>query len=191
MNMQTSVPEAVSSGAEAATVRHAAVADLLRSEPVTPEAVERFLSENAFPLVEPGAATFAWHGEAERVELVRWILAGGERKPFARVPGTDLWLLRLPVEDGGRFEYKLALIWHDNEELRLDPLNPARAGDPFGENSVCRTWGYSRPRWSLAQGAPAGRIETVDVGSDAFDETRHERIICRRITLRIDPTRWS
>ena len=64
---------------------------------------------------------------------------GSDRAPFERLAGTDLWLLRLPVEDGGRFEYKLAIGRQGGEEWILDPLNPARARDPFGENSVCRT----------------------------------------------------
>ena len=56
--------------------------------------------------------TFAWRGQAEHVHLVRWIHGGGDRLPFVQLAGTDLWLLRLPVEDGGRFEYKLAIGRH-------------------------------------------------------------------------------
>ena len=58
----------------------------------------------------------------------------------------------------------------------IDPLNPSRAGDPFGENSVCRTWGYERPEWSRPQGAPAGHIEPLPIESDVFGETREERV---------------
>ena len=92
---------------------------------------------------------------------MRWIHGGADRQPFVQLAGTDLWLLRVPVEDGGRFEYKLAVGPHGQEQLIVDPLNPARAGDPFGENSVARTRGYERPEWSLPRGAPAGRIETI------------------------------
>jgi enterochelin esterase-like enzyme len=106
------------------------------------------------------------------VHLVRWIHGGGNRLPFARLGGTDLWLLRLAVEDGGRFEYKLAVGHDGGESLVLDPLNPARAGDPFGENSVAGTLGYERPEWSLPRGAPAGRIEEITVESRAFGEGR-------------------
>ncbi len=66
----------------------------------------------------------------------------------------------MPVEDDGRFEYKLNVQQGDHEDWMLDPLNPARAGDPFGENSVCRTWGYDRPEWSEPHGAPAGHDRT-------------------------------
>lgn len=136
------------------------------------EAVDVFLAGQEFPLAEPGMLTFAWRGDADHVHLVRWIHAGADRRPFERIDGTDLWLLRLPVEDGGRFEYKLAVGRQGHEVLDLDPLNPARAGDPFGENSVAGTLGYERPEWSLPRGAPAGRIEQIEVASHAFGESR-------------------
>jgi enterochelin esterase-like enzyme len=140
------------------------------------EAVDAFLHEQTFPLAEPGTLTFAWRGEADHVHLVRWIHGGADRQPFVRLAGTDLWLLRLPVEDGGRFEYKLAVGRHGEEALVVDPRNPARAGDPFGENSVAGTLGYARPEWSLPRGAPAGRLEEIAVESAIFGETRGVQI---------------
>jgi enterochelin esterase-like enzyme len=155
---------------------HPAVARLLSDGPPSPEAVAGFLAEHDFPLAEPGAVTFAWGGAADRVELVRWIHAGADRVPLRRLPGTELWLLRLAVEDSGRFEYKLAIGHHGGEELVVDPLNPERAEDPFGQNSVCRTWGYARPAWSEPRGAPSGRIEEIEVASETFGEMRVERV---------------
>jgi enterochelin esterase family protein len=151
------------------------VARLLADGPPPPEAVTAFLESHAFPLVEPAAATFAWRGEADRVELMRWIHAGDNRLAFDRVPGTDLWLLSIPVENEGRFEYKLSVARWGGEEWILDPLNPERAEDPFGENSVCQTYGYTRPPWSEPQGAPQGRLETVEVASESFG-TRSEQV---------------
>ena len=81
--------------------------------------------------------TFAWRGEADHVHLVRWIHGGADRLPFERLRDTDLWLLRLPVEDGGRFEYKLGVARGGDEELTVDPLNPARAG---GSRSARTRW---------------------------------------------------
>ena len=155
--------------------RHPALETLAVGRP-DGETVDAFLAGQEFPLAEPGMLTFAWRGEAEHVHLVRWIHGGGNRLPFARLGGTDLWLLRLPVEDGGRFEYKLGIGRGGGEALVLDPLNPARAGDPFGENSVAGTLGYERPEWSLPRGAPAGRIEEIGVASAAFGETRGVRV---------------
>ncbi|MFO1142762.1 MAG: alpha/beta hydrolase-fold protein [Amaricoccus sp.] len=150
--------------------RHPALETLVSEHPG--EGVDAFLEGREFPLAEPGMLTFAWRGEADRLHLVRWIHAGADRRPFVRLPGSDLWLLRLPVEDGGRFEYKLAVGRGGHEELVVDPRNPQRAGDPFGENSVARTLGYERPEWSLPRGAPAGRIERIEVASAAFGEVR-------------------
>jgi enterochelin esterase-like enzyme len=169
MQMHTTFPEPAPAGA-----CHPALAGLLAGAR-SPEAVEALLEANDVPLTEPGAATFLFRGEAESVELVRFI-AGADRTPFARVPGTELWMLRLSVADGGRFEYKLALRQGGEEIWINDPLNPRRAGDPFGENSVCETHGYDRPDWSKPQGAPAGRIETVEVPSATFGETRSEQV---------------
>lgn len=155
---------------------HPEIAALLAGGPPSPDAIAGFVAAHEFPLNEPGRSTFAWQGEADRVDILRWIHGGVDRAPFDRLPGTDLWLLRFPVKDEGRFEYKLAITRNGDEDWIVDPLNPARASDPYGENSVCRTFGYSRPDWSLPSGAPAGRIETVPVDSKVFDETREERI---------------
>ncbi|MEO1224288.1 MAG: alpha/beta hydrolase-fold protein [Pseudomonadota bacterium] len=158
-----------------ASERHPSVAAFFAEGQFGPGAIDAFLAANAFPLTSPGTATFAWRGAADRVELLRWIHAGVDRTSFDQVHNTDLWLLTLPVEDGGRFEYKLAVHDGDGEHWILDPLNPARAGDPFGENSVCRTWGYRPPVWSTPLGAPEGEVETLAVDSETFGETRQER----------------
>jgi enterochelin esterase-like enzyme len=163
-------------GATGADGHHPVVASLLAHGTPDPSAIDRFFADHEFPLAEPGAVTFAWRGNAGHVELLRWIHGGVERSPFLTLPGTDLWLLRLAVADGGRFEYKLGIGRHGGEDWVLDPANLARAGDPFGENSVCRTFGYLRPDWSAPRGAPSGRIETLRMESAAFGQTREERI---------------
>jgi enterochelin esterase-like enzyme len=159
----------------ALAAKHPAIAALLGGGPPPADAVDAFLAFHDLPVVEPGAATFVFRGEADRVELVRFV-EGLPRDDFLRVPGSDLWILRLAVEDGGRFEYKLAIHRHGGEEWILDHANPHRAGDPFGENSVCMTHGYRRPAWSEPNGAPRGRIEAVTVASPTFGETREEQV---------------
>ena len=81
----------VSDGAQPtdATKMHPAVTALLAGIPGE-AAVEAFVNAQTFPLIQPGVAVFAWRGEAERVDLVRWIHAGIDRNAFHRVPGTDL-----------------------------------------------------------------------------------------------------
>ena len=167
-------------GGEVTTRLNRTVAELIAKGPLSDETIDAFFATHEFPLIEPGSALFAWRGEAERIDLVRWIHAGVDRHAFTRVPSSDLWILQLPVEDGGRFEYKLAIGRHGNEdgneEWVLDPANPERAGDPFGENSVCRTYGYTRPEWSLPLGAAEGRIVPLAVESTTFGEVREERL---------------
>ena len=155
---------------------HPAVAALLaRGEPA-PAAVGAFLAAHEFPLAEPGRVTFAWFGEADRVELLSWVHAGVDRTAFERVPGTRLWLATAAAEDGGRFEYKLAVHRDGQEEWTVDPLNPATAQDPFGHNSEARTHGYERPAWTEPQGAPGGRVAALKVHSACFGQTRAERV---------------
>jgi enterochelin esterase-like enzyme len=155
---------------------HPVVARLLARGSLSTDEVADFLDIHHFPLTEPGAAIFAHQGAVDGVELVRWIHGGVDRRAFTRVPGSDLWLLRLEVEDGGRFEYKLAVRHNGGEHWLTDPHNPLRAEDPFGENSVCQTWGYERPQWSAPRGAPSGRIENIDIESPTFGEVRTERV---------------
>lgn len=155
---------------------HPMLASFLSSPETTPDALEEFVASLSSPLVDDGVATFFWIGDADRVDLLRWINGGIDRTPFAHMSGTRLWTLRLPVENNGRFEYKIALGNNGNEEWILDPLNSVKAGDPFGENSVCRTWGYERPEWSLPQGAPSGTMASIEIDSAVFGERRQEQI---------------
>ena len=154
---------------------HSAVSQLL-ARPVTEKTVERFILGNRFPLVETGFVTFAWVGHADCISLLRWILGGVDRLEFSRIPDTPLWLLRVAVENNGRFEYKLGVLVNGDEQWINDPLNNARAGDPFGENSVCKTFGYKRPAWTREQGAPEGDIQSLVVHSEVFEESRDESV---------------
>ncbi len=54
--------------------------------------------------------------------------------------------MELPA--ASRIEYKLQKVHEGKMEWLLDPLNPRRASDPFGENSVSSTEGYELPEWT-------------------------------------------
>ncbi len=140
------------------------------------KAVDDYLAGVSSPLVEPGALTFLWRGEAQAVLLLRWIHAGVDTQSFIRLPNSDLWHLRIPVQDGGRFEYKLNVIGAQREHWILDPRNPQRAADPFGQNSVAMTHGYKRPDWSIPRGAPSGSLEKIAIKSEVFGTTRREQV---------------
>ena len=155
---------------------HPALADFMATGDVTAPAVATFMAGRTAPLAEPGALTFLWQGEAERIELLRWINAGVDRVPFDRLGDSPLWHARVPVQDGGRFEYKMNIVRGGGEDWVLDPMNPHRAGDPFGENSVAMTHGYTRPDWSMDQGAPPGDVRDIDVVSEVFGHVRREKV---------------
>ena len=127
----------------------------------------------AFPVVEPGAVTFAWRGEADAVWLRHFMALDSESFALARAPGSDWWLLRLLVPDGARFEYKFDVVRSGHGEWITDPLNPNYATDPHGANSVCETWGYSPPDWAAPEpAAGAGTIERMRIDSEAFGGVR-------------------
>ena len=128
----------------------------------TPRRSRRSSHEQAFPLVEPGALTFAWRGEADRCTWCAGSTAGADRRPFARLRRHR----PLAAAPAGRGRRPLRVQARRSAATAarswiVDPLNPARADDPFGENSVCRTLGYGGPEWSQPRGAPAGRVEEI------------------------------
>ena len=149
------------------------------------EAIDAFLHGQEFPLAEPGMLTFAWRGPAEHVHLVRWIHGGGDRLPFVQLAGTDLWLLRLPVEDGGRFEYKLAIGRHGQERADRRPAEPGAGG-----RSLRGELGRAHPGLRAAGMEPAARgaggADRDDRASRAGPSARRARCgsICRRGTIR-------
>lgn len=169
--MNTSEP-----ASNATEMMHPDLKGFLDRGDVSNEALDDFLMSVLSPLIEPGALTFLWRGYADNTQLLRWIHAGVDRQDFTRVADCDLWHLRIQVPDDGRFEYKLNIAGHNSEHWILDPMNPHRAGDPFGENSVAMTFGYERPAWSVERLSPRGTIDTIDVDSAVFGEIRAEKV---------------
>jgi len=137
----------------------------------------REISETAapqFPIVEPGAVTFAWQGEAESVWLRHFMKLDNAAFELEREASTDWWRLRLLVPDRARFEYKFDIVRNGHGEWINDPLNPKLASDPFGGNSVCETWGYAVPEWTTPGLATAvGSVEQLVVKSHAFKGNRN------------------
>jgi enterochelin esterase-like enzyme len=138
--------------------------------------IDGFIADSRFPLIEPTAATFVYRGEADAVSLRRWMHGETDGLPLERLDGTDLWHVRVPVPKGARLEYKFDIVRDGTGVWFNDPLNPEVATDPFGANSVCRTYGYVMPAWSQPDPlAPAGKIGELSVQSAAFGEKRPVR----------------
>ena len=132
-------------------------------------AVERFVASEKFPLVEPDRVTFVYRGRAEEVYLRCWISGISTAQPLQPLEGTELWAATMELPSGSRIEYKYERVLDGQRQLVLDELNPVRAHDPFGANSVCQAHGYERPDWTLHDsGSRPGNLEPFDLDSAAF-----------------------
>jgi len=150
-----------------------AISKLAALPEITAADVDRFLREHTFPIVEGTSVTFVFRGEADAVNLKHWVHALPSRRPFTRLKGTDLWTFTESLPRASRIEYKLEIVRGDSKELIEDPLNPQRAHDPFGANSVCHSEGYELPDWiQLDPEARPGTLERHTLRSNAFGDER-------------------
>jgi enterochelin esterase-like enzyme len=141
-----------------------------RTEPAW---LETLLSKTVFPVVKGTSVTFVWRGQADQVFLRHWIFGLDSSQAFSRVEGTDLWVLGMELPAGSRVEYKLEIVQGPMHRLVQDPLNPNRAHDPFGSNSVVHADGYAVPEWTLPDPyARRGSIEQLVMSSDVFGDRR-------------------
>jgi enterochelin esterase family protein len=120
------------------------------------EAVDAFLAGHSFPLVEGTKVTFVYRGPTHGVTLRHWIFGLPSSQPMSRLAHSDLWFVTVEIPPRSRVEYKL----ERDGQLIEDPLNPLRARDPFGANSVVHTPGYEVPDWIRPD--PEARQGTVD-----------------------------
>ena len=143
--------------------------DALVAGPHTREAVDAFLAAHSFPLVEGSSITIVWRGEAEAIHLKHWVFGLPASQTLARLDGTDLWYLTLELPAGSRVEYKLEVVRGGRGEWIEDPLNPNRARDPFGANSVAHGTGYTVPEWiSPDPEARPGTLDEIRFDSQVF-----------------------
>jgi len=150
---------------------------LFRKGSPDPEALDAFLAEGTFPLVDDSDITFVFRGEADAVYLRCWIAGLDTAQPFQPLAGSDLWATTIELPKGSRIEYKFEVIKGDHRELILDPHNPVLAHDPFGANSVCQAAGYERPPWTLHDPeAREGRLDSARIDSEVFNGHRDFQI---------------
>ncbi len=126
------------------------------------EAVDKFFATQSFPIVEGNNITFVWRGHADRVNLRHWVYGLQSSQPLQRIEGTDIWHFTFELPPTSRVEYKLEVVRHGHGEWHNDPLNPNRAHDPFGANSVAHGAGYEVPEWSRPD--PSVRCGRLDEG---------------------------
>ena len=137
------------------------------------EKIGEFIQANSFPLTEPGHVTFVFQGQADEVNLRRWISGLSTAQSMTTLEGTDLWVLRMELPNKSRFEYKFEVVRDGQRDLVLDKLNDVQAHDPFGANSVCQGYGYTRPAWTLHDPeARKGTLTGFQINSEAFESLR-------------------
>ena len=163
----------MSRGQEVPTRPPLAIRELERRPRLTAAEVDAFLEAHDFPLVEGTRVTFVWRGEATAVNLRHWVFGLAASQSFQRLAGTDLWVHTMELPHGSRVEYKFEIVQGKNRRWIEDPLNDARARDPFGANSVCHCEGYEVPEWTQHDPtARPGRLEDRLFHSDALGGPR-------------------
>ena len=149
-----------------------AIEELVASKP-TPEKISAFLGAHKFPLIEGVSCTFVFRGEADAVNVRHWVYGLEASNICTRVPGTDLWYLVLEIPRRSRVEYKLEVSANNVGRWIEDPLNPNRARDPFGANSVVHGEGYVVPEWTAPDpDARPGTLDPWTIKSKAFNDAR-------------------
>lgn len=154
-----------------------AIAELVHGPAPSGEAVQAFLDRHQVPIVEGSKVTFLFRGQADEVRLRHWIYGLTTSEPLHRIHGTDLWYFVLDLPEGSRVEYKLEVTRGRDVQWLEDPLNPHKARDPFGANSVAHGAGYQVPEWTRRDPqVPEGSLEERVFRSQALDGPRRVTI---------------
>ena len=160
--------------AAAAMPRSALIDQLAERAASDPGAVDDFLAAHEFPVAEAPLYTFVYRGLADQVRLRHWVYGLQTAVPFRRLTGTDLWCYTLELPDESRVEYKIEVVSRGRAEWIEDPLNPLRARDPFGANSVVQARGYRIPNWTREDpGTSAGTLDELVVESESLGSAAH------------------
>ncbi len=134
--------------------------DQLIADWADPSKVKAFMGSHTFPLVEGSHVTFVWFGHADAVNIRHWVYGLESSTTLTRAPNTDIWHISLEIPANSRVEYKFEVQRNGHGEWIEDPLNPNRARDPFGANSVLQSAGYVSPEWTNVD--PVARPGAVD-----------------------------
>lgn len=150
-----------------------AIAGMVHGAAPSADAVQAFLDHHQVPIVEGNKVTFLFRGQADEVRLRHWIYGLTTSEPLHRIHGTDLWYYVMELPGGSRVEYKLEVTRGRDVQWMEDPLNPHKARDPFGANSVAHGAGYQIPEWTRPDArAPEGTLEERVFRSEALGGPR-------------------
>lgn len=169
MSTDAAVPESPSTGTNA---WNAVLAPRLELDPeLTALVLDRLVFDQGFPVTTSERTTFAYRGEAESVRLVHFGIGLPEDLSFERLGDTMWWVLPLDLPHGTRLEYQIEVNETHGSHTIRDPLNPHEYRNPFGANSVCRSYGYVVPPWALHDPeAEVGLRRSLTIPSEALGE---------------------
>ncbi len=154
-----------------------ALEQLMAPGPPSADAINTFLAAHTFPLVDGRHTAFVYRGHADAVYFQHFIFGLPTSQPLSRIANTDLWYLEIELPAQSRMQYKLNVVVGEQHHWILDPLNPERAIDPYGANSVCHTDGVDRPSWTYPDPeARAGELRELAVTSQALGGTRRVQL---------------
>lgn len=154
-------------------MKRSALQRLLRVD-TSAEQLGAFVRAHSFPLVEGSRVTFCYlGGDVDAVSLKSWVYGLPNTQPLVRAPRSDVWWLTIDIPPKSRVEYKFEVVRGGQGVWIEDPLNPNRAHDPFGANSVVHGEGYVVPEWSQHDDdVPQGTVEPYVIKSRVFNELR-------------------
>ncbi len=138
-----------------------------------------FIEQHSFPIIEENTAIFFfWDGKpVDEVILRHWVFGLESAQPFHRLDETQAFFLPVALPPAGRVEYKIELLRRGRRQWIRDPLNPLRAFDPFGSNSVCPMAGYAEPGWARERNdARLGRIVDFELKNKTWGDTRRVHV---------------
>lgn len=154
---------------------NAVLAPRLELDPeLTALRLDRLVFDQGFPLTTEERTTFAYRGEAKSVRLVHFGIGLPKDLHFERLGDSTWWVLPLALPHGTRLEYQIEVTEAHGSYTIQDPLNPHEWRNPFGSNSVCRSYGYSVPPWGLYdQAAERGSRRSLTIPSEALGRPVH------------------
>ncbi len=115
---------------------------------------------------------FLYLGEADAVALQHQMDGYSPLPPFVG-EARGVWWLTIQLPDEARVEYRIAVTRRGRRRAILDPMNRARARNPFGSNSVVTGPEYKPPAWATpGPGGLRGDWAELSLDSDHFDATK-------------------
>lgn len=129
----------------------------------------RLAKQKTFPILEDGGLVhFVYQGEVEDLALAANFLPGNGEEVMERIEGTDFYYLSYQLEPASLFTYR----FQEFEKEILDPRNPRRTADLFGDMSVVMTEGWKKPSWLDEAKGDQGSLETKTWRSEITGNTR-------------------